>query len=160
LAETTVRRDIQLSFAYKHRLLCLAETKLKDSKNTPWYKIRLSFILTLLLLFSLVIFGAQRMYVIEVGAAREAVLKSDLQQIRNAIEQYNSDHHHAPSSLDDLVDAKYLEGVPLDPFRHKRDWVLVRPATTARTDQPVSGIVDVQSNSKRHSRDGTPYNTW
>jgi hypothetical protein len=60
----------------------------------------------------------------------------------------------------DLVDAKHLEGIPLDPFTHKRDWVLVRPATTTGPDQPASGIVDVQSNSTQRALDGTPYNTW
>jgi len=155
-----VRRDVQLSFAYKHRLLCLAETKLKDRKNTPWYKVRLSFILTLLLVFSLVIWGEWQIYVHDVGAPREAVLKSDLQQMRNAIEQYNSDHHHAPSSLHDLVDAQYFKEIPVDPVTHQQDWVLVRTTSAVRSDQSLSGIVDVHSNSTHRALDGTLYNTW
>jgi general secretion pathway protein G len=138
----------------------LAETKLKPRKTTPWYKVRLSFVVALVLLFSLVIFGAHRMLDTEVGAAREAVLKSDLQQMRNAIDQYKSDQNHAPNSLHDLVDAQYLKEIPLDPMTRQQDWVLVRTNTATRPDQPLSGIVDVQSNFKRRARDGTPYNTW
>ena len=155
-----MRRDVQLSFAYKHRLLCLAETKLKDSKNTPWYKVRLPFILTLLLLFSVVVFSAHRFLDTERFSARESVLRFDLQQIRNAIDQYKSDQNRAPNSLQDLVDAHYLKEIPLDPITRKHDWVLVRATGLVRTDQPLSGIVDVQSNSTHRGLDGTPYNTW
>jgi general secretion pathway protein G len=155
-----MRCDNQLSLSCKHRLLCLAETKLKAGKTTPWHKVRLSFILTLLLLFALVIWGEWQIYVHDVGAPREAVLKIDLQQLRDAIDQYKSDHNRAPNSLRDLVDGQHLKEIPLDPFTHKQDWVLVRPTTTARPDQPLSGIVDVHSNSTHRALDGIAYNTW
>ena len=133
---------------------------MKSRTTTPWYKVRLSFILTLLLLFSLFVFGAQRMIVTETLSGREAVLKTNLQQIRYAIDQYKSDHSCAPNSLHDLVDGQYLKEIPLDPFTGKQDWVLVRTTTSANPDQPIAGVVDVQSNSPRRARDGTRYNTW
>jgi general secretion pathway protein G len=133
---------------------------LKARKTTPWYRVRLSFILTLLLLFSLVMFGAHRIYDTDVFAAREAVLKFDLQQIRNAIDQYKSDQNHAPNSLPDLVDAQYLKEIPLDPITRRQDWVFVRTPSAVRPDQSLPGIVDVQSNSTHRALDGTPYNTW
>jgi general secretion pathway protein G len=86
------------------------------------------------------------MYDTDVFAAREAVLKFDLQQIRNAIDEYKSDQNHARNSLHDLVDAQYLKEIPLDPITREQDWVLVRTPSAVRPDQSLPGIVDVQSN--------------
>src|ERR1700723_2615356 len=46
--------------------------------------------------------------------SKEAVLKQDLFVMRNAIQQYTLDKEAGPSSLDDLVEGKYLSGIPTD----------------------------------------------
>jgi general secretion pathway protein G len=133
---------------------------LKARKTTPWHRVRLSFILTLLLLFSLVMFGAHRMYDTDVFAAREAVLKFDLQQIRNAIDQYKSDQNHAPNSLHDLVDAQYLKEIPSIPsLANKTGCSFALPARSAR----ISPFLELSTSSPistHRALDGTPYNTW
>src|SRR5437879_12714527 len=54
--------------------------------------------------------------------AREAVLKQDLQTMRNAIQQYTLDKPAGPQSLDELVSAGYLREVPIDPLIRGRAW--------------------------------------
>src|SRR5579862_7649797 len=54
--------------------------------------------------------------------AREAVLKQDLQTMRNAIQQFTLDKQAAPQSLSDLVMAGYLREIPVDPITRTREW--------------------------------------
>ena len=98
-----------------------------------------------------------------VQRAREAVLKSDLQVMRQAIDNYTLDKEAAPQSLDDLVNpqAPYLREVPVDPMTRAKDWHVDFGDFVLSPDQTNSGIVDVHSSSTQVSSiEGTPYNTW
>jgi general secretion pathway protein G len=55
--------------------------------------------------------------------AKEAVLKENLFQIRDAISKFYKDKKRYPSSLDELVSARYFRKVPVDPFSGKSDWI-------------------------------------
>ena len=48
--------------------------------------------------------------------ARESVLMEDLYQLRRATDAYYADNAKYPDSLDDLVNKRYLRGIPRDPF--------------------------------------------
>ena len=48
--------------------------------------------------------------------AKEATLHTDLKVMREAIQRYTEDKEAAPSSLDDLVTAHYIQQIPTDPF--------------------------------------------
>jgi general secretion pathway protein G len=96
-----------------------------------------------------------------VQRAKEATLKQDLYTMRQAIQQYTLDKQTAPSSLDDLVQSKYLSGIPTDPITRSKDWhpdfedVLLTP------EQTSAGLTDVHSSSTATSPfENTPYNTW
>src|SRR5208282_516986 len=54
--------------------------------------------------------------------ANEAVLKSDLKVMREAIDNYTVDKEAAPQSLDDLKSAHYLRDIPIDPMTRAADW--------------------------------------
>ena len=56
-----------------------------------------------------------RIYSRNVLAAKEAVLREDLQVMRTRIGSYTVDKEKAPQSLDDLVTAGYLQGHPQRP---------------------------------------------
>src|ERR1700691_325548 len=56
--------------------------------------------------------------------SKEAVLKQDLFVMRNAIQQYTLDKQAAPGSLDDLVESKYMSGIPTDPITRNKEWHL------------------------------------
>ncbi len=93
--------------------------------------------------------------------AKEATLKQDLFVMRNAIQQYTLDKEAGPSSLDDLVQAKYLSGVPVDPITRNRDWQTESEQVLLDPQQTTPGITDVHSSSDQVSPfEGTAYNTW
>ena len=96
-----------------------------------------------------------------VTRAREAVLKQDLQTMRNAIQQYTLDKAAGPQSLDDLVSAGYLREVPIDPITRERDWHTDFDNVLLSTDQTSPGITDVHSTADATSPfESTPYSSW
>jgi general secretion pathway protein G len=93
--------------------------------------------------------------------AKEATLKQDLFVMRNAIQQYTLDKEAGPSSLDDLVQGKYLSGIPVDPITRTRDWQTESEQVVLDPLQTTPGITDVHSSSDQVSPfENTPYNTW
>lgn len=101
--------------------------------------------------------------------AKEAVLRTNLRTIRDALDQYHGDKGHYPSSLETLEDAGYFRDVPRDPMTKSNEtWELIYEeidpeAPPAETDLPEGGepgIFDVRSGSDKMSLDGTPYNEW
>jgi general secretion pathway protein G len=103
---------------------------------------------------------AAGMYQQSVRRARESVLKTDLQTMRNAIDNFTMDKLQAPQSLQDLVDAHYLRDIPVDPITNQRDWVAHFGDTLLSPEQTGTGLDDVHSNSDQIGSDGTAYNTW
>lgn len=96
-----------------------------------------------------------------VQRAREATLKQDLFIMRNAIQQYTLDKEAGPSSLDDLVEAKYLSAVPTDPMTRAKDWHTESEQVLLDPQQTSAGLTDVHSSSTQVSPfEGTTYNTW
>ena len=94
-------------------------------------------------------------------AAREAVLREDLQVMRTAINSYTVDKQKAPTSLDDLVTGGYLKAIPKDPITGRTDtWMISQSDTLSTVDQTDSGIDDVHSGAQQTATDGTAYNTW
>ncbi len=92
--------------------------------------------------------------------AREAVLREDLYQMRDAIDQYYTDNGKYPSALGDLVNPQersksYMREIPKDPFTGLADWITVAPEGSEE-----GGVFDVHSASPLIAQDGTAYNTW
>ena len=101
--------------------------------------------------------------------AEEAVLKTNLRAIRDAINQFHADKGHYPPSLDALVEDDYLRRVPEDPITNSSDtWQVeieeldpdFEPAETDRPETGEPGIIDVFSGAEGASLDGTPYSEW
>jgi general secretion pathway protein G len=103
---------------------------------------------------------AAGMYQKSILHAREAVLRQDLQTMRQAIDNYTLDKQQAPQSLDDLVDAHYLREVPVDPITRQKDWTTHFGDTVLTPEQTGSGIDDVHSGSDQVGTNGQPYSTW
>jgi len=88
--------------------------------------------------------------------AREAVLKENLFQMRDAIGKYYADKGKYPESLEALASEKYLRAVPLDPITESNaTWVLLPPQ-----DLEQSGVADVRSGAQGQALDGTLYADW
>ncbi|MGC1454082.1 MAG: prepilin-type N-terminal cleavage/methylation domain-containing protein [Nitrospirota bacterium] len=100
--------------------------------------------------------------------AREAVLREDLFQIREAIDQYYADNGKYPAVLTDLINSQektksYLRAIPKDPFTTAEDWITVAlegSGDSGGGSGSEAGIFDVHSASPLVALDGTAYNTW
>lgn len=114
------------------------------------------------LLFVLIIVGLLAgivgpMLVGSISRAREATLREDLYVMRKAIDDYYADNGKYPGELSDLVNKRYLRGIPADPVTERRDtWMAVRTGNGRGQD----GIIDVHSGSELAANDGTPYRDW
>lgn len=95
-------------------------------------------------------------YMASVERAKEVALKENLKVIRTSIDRFNGDKGHYPESLDELVTARYLRAVPLDPMTDSVvSWVLV-----PSDDPEVEGISDVKSGAQGTAMDGSAYTQW
>lgn len=95
-------------------------------------------------------------YFASVDRTRESVLRADLRGIREALDKYLADTGKLPMSLNELVEKRYLRGVPIDPMTESETtWVHV-----AHPDKLTTGIYDVKSGSARQASDGTQYSDW
>ncbi|HEV2419812.1 MAG TPA: type II secretion system protein [Terriglobia bacterium] len=94
--------------------------------------------------------------------AREAVLRQDLQTMRQLIDEYTVDKQQPPQELQDLVDAGYLRGgIPADPMTGSNDsWKVDVEQVPTAPDASSTGIVDVHSGADGTSLAGTPYSEW
>ncbi len=100
-------------------------------------------------------------YMAAIKHANEAVLRTDLQVLRGAIDSYTMDKQKAPQSLDDLIQDGYLKTIPVDPMTHSNStWVTDSSDALHSLDQTDPGVDDVHSGSTESGSDGQPYNTW
>jgi general secretion pathway protein G len=86
--------------------------------------------------------------------SKEAVLKEDLFQMRDAIGKYYGDKGKYPETLDALASEKYLRRIPVDPITDSATtWVPVAPSD----DRGSGGVSDVKSGAQGQTGNGTPY---
>lgn len=88
--------------------------------------------------------------------AKEASLRTNLRMLRESIDKYRGDTGRFPESLQQLVDARYLRAVPIDPMTDSAaTWVLL-----PHPDGSTPGAYDVRSGAAGASRDGSAFQTW
>ncbi len=120
--------------------------------------IELMVVMTIILLLASVAVKINKKAIIK---AKESVLKENLFQMRQAIEQYYADKGHYPDSLETLVDDGYLREIPKDPFTKSSDTWQVEyenPDDVGEDYEP--GIIDVKSGYSGKALDGTNYDEW
>jgi general secretion pathway protein G len=95
-------------------------------------------------------------YYASIDRSKEAVLKENLYQMRDAIGKYYADKGKYPDSLEALATDKYLRKVPLDPITESATtWI-----TVASQDPQKTGVFDVKSGAPGKALDGTEFSTW
>ena len=95
-------------------------------------------------------------YYASIDRSKEAVLKENLYQLRDAIGKYYADKGKYPETLEALAADKYLRKVPLDPVTDSvATWLVIAPE-----DPQKSGVFDVRSGAQGKSLDGTEFSTW
>jgi general secretion pathway protein G len=91
-----------------------------------------------------------------IDKSKEAVLKENLHQMREAINRYHADRGRYPETLEALASDKYLRTVPLDPITESAaSWIELRPENPQQ-----SGVYDVRSGAPGKGLDGTEYSRW
>ncbi len=95
-------------------------------------------------------------YFTSVERSKEAVLRTDLNVMREAIDKYYGDKGKYPDTLDELVSQRYLRALPRDPITDSREtWVVVPPE-----DPSLGGVYDVRSGAPGDSLEGESYGDW
>ena len=98
--------------------------------------------------------------------AKENVLMANLALMRKAIDDFYADRQRFPSSLQELVDEKYMRVIPKDTITESADtWIEIQEDVIDTLDEPSfgedeflgPGIVDVKSGAEGETLGGVPY---
>ena len=85
--------------------------------------------------------------------SKEVVLVQDLAVMRKAIDYYYGDRGKYPDTLQELVDARYLRSLPVDPItKSSETWVLIH-----NSDPEIGGVQDVTSGAVGQSSSGAEF---
>lgn len=96
------------------------------------------------------------LYLDRVDDARETTLRYNLVGLRQSIDQFYRDKGRYPSTLDELVQTRYVRSIPQDPITQRADtWVTV-PAREGETNT----VFDVKSGASGRAKDGSDYAQW
>lgn len=119
-------------------------------------------LLVVLAVIALLLALAAPRYFDHIQRSREAVLRENLNTMRDAIDKFHADRGRYPDGLGDLVTRRYLRSVPMDPVTDSSEtWVVVPPPTGSSAGATPSGSVyDVRSGAPGNGADGTPYESW
>lgn len=95
-------------------------------------------------------------YFASVERSKEAVLRTDLNVMREAIDKFYGDKGKYPATLNELVSKRYLRALPRDPITDSTEtWVVVPPEDPER-----GGVSDVKSGAPGRSIEGSAYSEW
>ena len=96
-----------------------------------------------------------------IQSSREAVLRTDLFRMRDAIDQYYADKGKYPASLDTLVTDGYMRKIPEDPITKSTDTWQTEPAEPDPSNpSDAPGIYNVKSGATGTALDGSSYSDW
>jgi general secretion pathway protein G len=96
-------------------------------------------------------------YFRSIERARENSLRTSLNVMRDAIDQFDADKGRYPESLDELVEARYLRAVPVDPMTDSAaTWVVITPVDSAAQGR----VYDVRSGMAGRGSDGRLLADW
>jgi general secretion pathway protein G len=110
-------------------------------------------LLVVLSIVALLLTLAVPRYFSSIDKSKEAVLRENLNQMRESISRYYADKGKYPESLESLAAEKYLRSVPLDPVTESdKTWIIVQPE-----DPSKGGVVDVKSGAPGKMKDGREF---
>ena len=96
-----------------------------------------------------------------VQSTREAILRTDLFRMRDAIDQYYADKTKYPASLEALVSDGYMRKIPEDPITQSAEtWQTVPAEPDPANPSAEPGIYDVKSGATGTALDGTAYSDF
>jgi general secretion pathway protein G len=112
-------------------------------------------LLVVMALIALLLTIATPRYLQSVDRAKESTLRESLFVMRDAIDKFRADRGSYPTSLNELVEHRYLRVVPIDPMTNRIDtWMFVL------AQEPNRGVADVRSGATGTASDGKPFREW
>ena len=121
----------------------------------------LTELLVVIALISVLAAMAVVQYRNSVLSSQEAVLKTNLFRMRDAIDQYYADKNRYPSSIDALVSDGYMRRIPEDPITKSADtWQTIPAEPDPGSTSSDPGIYDVKSGAPGTALDGSAYADW
>jgi general secretion pathway protein G len=115
----------------------------------------IELMVTLAIVATILTVAAPR-YFGNIDKTKESVLREDLYILRDAIDKYYADKNRYPNELNDLVTAKYIRKIPVDPFTQSANSWVVIPAE----DPSLGTVSDVRSSATNTARDGSRLKDW
>lgn len=120
--------------------------------------IEMAIVITVILIILAITIPGYRHVVLK---AHEETLREDLRVMRKMIDQFTADKERAPQSLEELVEARYLPQVPVDPMTGSADTWEVIMEEEAVSLKGERGIADVKSGSQESDSTGAQrYSDW
>jgi general secretion pathway protein G len=113
-------------------------------------------LLVVLSILALLLSLAYPKYFSSVERAQETALKQTLMNVRDGIDKFYADTGKYPETLEQLVEKKYINQLPLDPITDSTEtWLIEQP------EPPLEGMVyDVHSGAPGKAKDGSLYSEW
>lgn len=88
-----------------------------------------------------------------IDKSKSVILQQDLKVLRDSIDKFYADNGYFPASLNDLVNKKYIKGIPVDPITESSaTWVEI-----LSDDDSNPGVVDVKSGASGFDFSGKSY---
>lgn len=113
-------------------------------------------LLVVMAILALLLTLAMPQYFKNMDKSKEAVLRSNLSSMREAIDKYYADTGKYPEALEDLVTKRYMRKNVLDPITDSTStWIIVSPENTE-----AGGVYDIRSGAQGMGSDGTAYKDW
>jgi general secretion pathway protein G len=95
-------------------------------------------------------------YVKQIDASKETVLRDNLRATRDVIDKFYGDLGRYPDSLNELVEKNYLRALPVDPITDSSEsWQIVDVPSGFK-----GRVYDLKSSASGSGRDGKPYAQW
>jgi general secretion pathway protein G len=92
-------------------------------------------------------------YFQSVDASKEVILAENLHTTRQTIDKFYADTGRYPDSLSELVEKKYLRGLPYDPVADSAaSWIIIAPAGDTK-----GSVYDIKSSAPGLTHDGKPF---
>lgn len=113
-------------------------------------------LLVVLAIVALLLTLAVPRYFPTIDSAKETILRENLRNTRDVIDQFYTDRGRYPDSLDQLVEKHYLRALPVDPITESSEtWVLVPP-----DDATKGSVYNIKSGAPGMDKHGKPYAEW
>ena len=104
---------------------------------------------------------AMSTYGTSVQRAKEAVLRQNLVQLNDSIDQYHADKGTYPADLSALVTENYMRQIPRDPFTESADtWQIQMAEPDPSNPDAPPGVWAVKSGAQGTALDGSNYSDW